>query len=82
MRPLTLYWDEYETAVGSTGAIQLDIPIDKIESLIMEKGHELLQLEQEPEIKALHPDGKYVALTFDDGPHPQVTEKKKYIYIE
>lgn len=79
MRPLTLYWDEYETAVGSTGAIQLDIPIDKIESLIMEKGNELLQLEQEPEIKALHPDPNtsLLLLTMDH----ILRWQKKNIYI-
>lgn len=55
---LTLYWDKYEIAIGSAGAIQLDILIDDIEPIITQEGHELLNLAFEvesvfPEIKAL-----------------------------
>lgn len=81
---LIFYWNEYEIAAGSAGVIRLELPFDDIKHLINEKGYELLQLEfvpnaddtdviARPEREPFDPDGKYVALTFDDGPHQTVT---------
>ena len=83
---LILYWDEYEIAAGSAGIIQLTLPIEKIQHLVSDRKHELLHLDftltneeadviKVPERKPLDPDGKYVALTFDDGPHKTNTER-------
>lgn len=83
---LILYWDEYEIAAGSAGTIQLTLPIEKIQHLVSDRKHELLHLDftltneetdviKVPERKPLDPDGKYVALTFDDGPHKTNTER-------
>ncbi len=82
---LILYWNEYEIAAGEAGVIQLALPIEKIQHLISDKKHKLLTLEfpvepeetdviERPEQEPLDPDGKYVALTFDDGPHQTVTD--------
>lgn len=83
---LILYWDEYEIAAGAAGTIRLALPIEKIQHLVSDKKHELLHLDftvrdEEPDVikvperKPLDPDGKYVALTFDDGPHKTNTER-------
>ena len=83
---LILYWDEYEIAAGSAGTIQLTLPIEKIQHLVSDKKHELLHLDftvrdEEPDVikvperNPLDPDGKYIALTFDDGPHKTVTDR-------
>ena len=83
---LILYWDEYEIAAGSAGTIQLTLPIEKIQHLVSDRKHELLHLDftvrdEEPDVikvperNPLDPDGKYIALTFDDGPHKTVTDR-------
>ena len=83
---LILYWDEYEIAAGAAGTIRLALPIEKIQHLVSDKKHELLHLDftvrdEEPDVikvperNPLDPDGKYIALTFDDGPHKTVTDR-------
>ncbi|SFL67083.1 polysaccharide deacetylase family sporulation protein PdaB [Gracilibacillus orientalis] len=78
----TIYFDEYEVASGAAGAIQVDIPIDDVilhlkDDLVKEmeltEKQEVQKEKVEQEISELDPNGKYVALTFDDGPHPKVT---------
>ncbi|MED1563581.1 hypothetical protein AJ85_12095 [Alkalihalobacillus alcalophilus ATCC 27647 = CGMCC 1.3604] len=80
----SLYFDKYEVAAGAAGLMQVDIPLDEILGYIHEDilmGSEKIEIEDiekdiidiESEWKELEPDGKYVALTFDDGPHPNVT---------
>ncbi|MDV2884722.1 polysaccharide deacetylase family protein [Alkalihalophilus pseudofirmus] len=79
----SLYFDEYEIAPGFVGAIELDIPLDDITPYIYEdifyqseasteKVNEQIDIDKQ-EWSRLDPEGKYVALTFDDGPHPSVT---------
>ncbi|MFD1850670.1 polysaccharide deacetylase family protein [Oceanobacillus bengalensis] len=92
---MTFYFDEYEIAAGAAGAIKVEIPMKKIKPYLNKKFAEKIDVkipekekgkeeEQHPEdIAKLDPDGKYVALTFDDGPHPEVTPRildtlKKY----
>ena len=83
---LILYWNEYEIAAGAAGTIRLALPIEKIQHLVSDKKHELLHLDftvrdEEPDVikvperNPLDPDGKYIALTFDDGPHKTVTDR-------
>ncbi|WP_339177125.1 polysaccharide deacetylase family protein [Oceanobacillus sp. FSL W7-1293] len=80
------YFDEYEIAAGAAGSIKVEIPIKEIKPYLNETfakklNIELTEEETEKEKKStedypqLDPDGKYVALTFDDGPHPEVTPR-------
>lgn len=84
---VTFYFDEYEIAAGAAGAIKVEIPIKKIKPYLNEKFVERIDVKipeqengkeeeshKEEQVK-LDPDGKYVALTFDDGPHPEVTPR-------
>ncbi|MBS4220698.1 polysaccharide deacetylase family protein [Bacillus sp. FJAT-49711] len=79
----TLYFDEYEIAAGAAGAIKLKIPIEKIQDYFQENFKTFLKIpkieepKKEPvaqeEQKKFNKEGKYVALTFDDGPSKKVT---------
>ncbi|WP_213421165.1 polysaccharide deacetylase family protein [Bhargavaea massiliensis] len=81
----TLYWDEYEIAAGAAGEVELDVPVEKIAVFLKksiqsylampeEKVRELDAIREREQLK-LDPDGKYIALTFDDGPSATVTPK-------
>ncbi|OZU87318.1 hypothetical protein CIL03_17130 [Virgibacillus indicus] len=84
---VTFYFDEYEIAAGAAGAIKVEIPIKKIKPYLDEKFAKKIDVKvpEEEKIKEeeqhskgpekLDPDGKYIALTFDDGPHPKVTPR-------
>lgn len=80
------YFDQYEIAAGAAGPIKVKIPIEKIKPYLKVEFAELIDIElPEKEEKEqedhsedwakLDPDGKYIALTFDDGPHPEVTPR-------
>ena len=82
----SVYWDEYEVAIGAVGAIELEIPLDQMAPLLTPKAREYLdrpdldegddpQITDKQPIEDLDPNGKYVALTFDDGPHATVTPR-------
>lgn len=80
----TLYFNEYEIAAGAAGTIQVDIPLTSLRSYLnkdlMKKWNITQKDEDEkekplPKPAPLDPKGKYVALTFDDGPHPKVTPR-------
>lgn len=83
---LSIYWDQYEIAIGATGNIQLSIPLNEINFWLTDKARKNLyqpdleennvhkMVKQQPR-KQLDPNGKYIALTFDDGPHSTVTPK-------
>ena len=80
-RELTLYFDQDEMTTETDEPIKVNIPIKEIRPYLKEDIITQLQLPKKtdqskeftPEIRELDPDGKYVALTFDDGPHPDVT---------
>ncbi|MCM3090848.1 MULTISPECIES: polysaccharide deacetylase family protein [unclassified Cytobacillus] len=78
----TLYFNEYEIAAGAAGAVKVKVPIEQIRPLLKDEIIRHLELPDiqapepevsEPETAPLDPAGKYIALTFDDGPHPKVT---------
>ncbi|WP_263708065.1 polysaccharide deacetylase family protein [Shouchella tritolerans] len=80
------YFDEYEIAAGAVGSIKVEIPIKEIKPYLNETFEKKLNTKlTEEETKKekqytedytqLDSDGKYVALTFDDGPHPEVTPR-------
>ncbi|WP_054954793.1 polysaccharide deacetylase family protein [Paenibacillus dakarensis] len=80
----TLYFNEYEIAAGAAGTIQVNIPLKSLHSYLnkelFSKWNISYVVEDEPEEKKpiqlpLDPKGKYVALTFDDGPNPKVTPR-------
>src|SRR5699024_8470612 len=71
----SVYWDEYEVAIGAVGAIELEIPLDQMAPLLTPKAREYLdrpdldegddpQITDKQPIEDLDPNGKYVALTF------------------
>ncbi|TMU85069.1 DUF3298 domain-containing protein [Bacillus sp. BHET2] len=75
-----MYFDEYEIAAGAAGAIDVKIPLKEVQSLLSvdirgnptdHQGSESSQ--GKGKVQPLDPNGKYVALTFDDGPSPKVT---------
>jgi len=82
---VTFYFDEYEIAAGAAGEIKVKIPIKEIKPYLNEKIVEQIDVNMPEKEKykkeeqhtedyvKLNPGGKYVALTFDDGPHPKVT---------
>jgi peptidoglycan/xylan/chitin deacetylase (PgdA/CDA1 family) len=78
----TLYFNEYEIAAGAAGPVKVKIPVEQISPLLKEEMALLLKIPvtppaepepAKPEDIALNPNGKYIALTFDDGPNPKVT---------
>ncbi|NLJ78122.1 MAG: polysaccharide deacetylase family protein [Tissierellia bacterium] len=84
---VTFYFDEYEIAAGAAGSIEVKISMEDIKLHLNEQFAELIDvdipdeeehIEEEPyseDSMKLDPEGKYVALTFDDGPHPAVTPR-------
>uniref|UniRef100_UPI00344FF40E polysaccharide deacetylase family protein n=1 Tax=Carnobacterium TaxID=2747 RepID=UPI00344FF40E len=88
---VTFYFDQYEIAAGAAGAIKAEIPIKKMEPFLNKKFIKKIDIKIKKEekantededikepaavVKKLDPNGKYVALTFDDGPNPDVTPR-------
>lgn len=82
---VTFYFDKYEVAAGVVGALRVELPIEKFKPYLKREFANKLAVElpeeeediaeEEPlaEPETLDPNGKYIALTFDDGPHPDVT---------
>lgn len=80
----TLYFNQYEIAAGAAGTIQVNIPLKSLHPYlrkdIIKKWNVTYENTDEPKGQKptqppLDPKGKYVALTFDDGPHPKVTPR-------
>lgn len=81
----TLYVDEYEIAAGAAGEIEVDIPIEKMYIFLQDAVDSYLKMPKEQQQKKeiiiqqekmkLDPNGKYIALTFDDGPNPKTTPR-------
>lgn len=85
-KAFTLYFDKFEIAAGAAGSIQVKIPLESLRSylnkdllnewnILQNDEDEKDKEAQQPNIAPLDPKGKYVALTFDDGPHPKVTPR-------
>ncbi|MCC5891121.1 polysaccharide deacetylase family protein [Exiguobacterium sp.] len=77
---LTVWFDEYEVAAGAAGVVEVNIPLEDVTPYVSKQISEQSEDNIEettvtPSRPPLDPDGKYVALTFDDGPHPTVTPK-------
>lgn len=84
---ISLLFDQYEVAAGAAGDVKIDIPIDNLTTYL--KPHFLdkigVEREEEPQedepkevedkTESLESGGKYIALTFDDGPHIDVTPR-------
>ncbi|MEG0259148.1 MAG: polysaccharide deacetylase family protein [Lysinibacillus sp.] len=76
---LILYFDEYEIASGAAGSPTVELSLSFINPILaadfqiaMEEMGNTIVTEQK---KANDPNTKRIALTFDDGPHPTVTEQ-------
>ncbi|EPE62774.1 polysaccharide deacetylase family protein [Exiguobacterium sp. S17] len=77
---LHVLFDEYEVAAGAAGVVEVSIPLEEVETYVTaqvserpdNRGDTMTSI---PARKPIDPNGKYVALTFDDGPHPTVTPK-------
>lgn len=80
---LHVHWNQHEISIGAVGPIQLSIPLTEVGEIVTEQGKEQLGIVvEEAEVlgngqaspaEKLKADEKYVALTFDDGPHASVT---------
>lgn len=73
---LQIYFDEYEIASGAAGIPIVKLPLSLINPLLASE----FQIAME-NVKPINPpptgdpNKKRIALTFDDGPHPKVTEQ-------
>lgn len=73
---LQIYFDEYEIASGAAGTPIVKLPLSLINPLLASE----FQIAME-NVKPINPpptgdpNKKRIALTFDDGPHPKVTEQ-------
>ncbi|VEF46211.1 polysaccharide deacetylase [Bacillus freudenreichii] len=84
-KSFSLYIDEYEIAAGAAGAIEIDVPVEKMYIFLQKDVDSFLKMPKEQKLEKekiiqqeqmrLAPDGKYVALTFDDGPSAEVTPR-------
>ena len=84
---LSLSFNQYEIAAGAAGSIEVEIPSDKARNLVKEEYTQFLtasdeeddtEKEEDAEAKvyterSIDKQAKKVALTFDDGPHPEHT---------
>ncbi len=84
---LSLSFNQYEIAAGAAGSIEVEIPSDKARNLVKEEYTQFLTVsdeeddtekEEDAEAKvyterSIDKQAKKVALTFDDGPHPEHT---------
>ncbi|MFJ7737212.1 polysaccharide deacetylase family protein [Lysinibacillus sp. NPDC097287] len=76
---LALYFDEYEIAAGATGAPVVKLSLSLINPLLASE-FQIAMETMKPPVTTGHenkndPNAKRIALTFDDGPHPKVTEQ-------
>lgn len=72
---LIFSFDQYEVAAANVGVVTIEIPMDQIYSYLNPTFIKKLNLEEPEKQTELKSDGKYIALTFDDGPHPKVTPR-------
>lgn len=79
-----LYFDKHEAAAGSAGSLKAIIPLEQLRPYLKEDIIKELKIseqskerpiEQNPEQIKLEPNGKYIALTFDDGPNATSTPR-------
>ncbi|MFD1705160.1 polysaccharide deacetylase family protein [Siminovitchia sediminis] len=83
LEEFTLYIDEADLFSGFAQVIEVRVPIEKLYFILHEEMESFLDMpyEQKQEMANIiqleqmkrNPEGKYVALTFDDGPKPEVT---------
>lgn len=67
---ITFYFGEKESGMGATHPIEVTLPLNKVNLLLSEKYQ--TPIEEQP-IEVPDANVKKIALTFDDGPHPQTT---------
>lgn len=75
---IEFYFDDYEVTTSTASTPVVAVPLNFINPILAEA----YQVENtsaknilSPPVRELDPNGKYVALTFDDGPEPGSTEK-------
>jgi len=71
---LQFYFDEYEIASGAAGSPIVKLPLSLINPLLASDFQIAMAKPTKP-ISNGDPNVKRIALTFDDGPHPKVTEQ-------
>ena len=76
---LALYFDKYEIAAGAAGAPVVKLSLSLINPLLASE-FQIAMETMKPPVTTGHentddPNAKRIALTFDDGPHPKVTEQ-------
>jgi len=71
------YFDEYEIASGSAGAPIVKLSLSLINPLLASEFQIAMETMEptNPPVPPGDPNVKRIALTFDDGPHPKVTEQ-------
>ncbi|WP_433595773.1 polysaccharide deacetylase family protein [Lysinibacillus xylanilyticus] len=71
---LQFYFDKYEIASGTAGSPIVKLPLSLINPLLASEFQIAMEKPAKPIITG-DPNKKRIALTFDDGPHPKVTEQ-------
>lgn len=70
------YFDEYEIASGAAGAPIVKLALSLINPLLASDFQIAMEtMEPTKPVSPGDPNAKRIALTFDDGPHPKVTEQ-------
>ena len=72
---ISFHFNQGEIAAAATGNIKIDIPMETILHELNPIFAEKMDIEIPEKPVVLDPNGKYIALTFDDGPHAEVTPR-------
>lgn len=72
---VNFYFNQGQVAAAPAGVIKIEIPMEEMIHYLAPEFAEKIGLEIPEKPVVLDPDGKYVALTFDDGPHADVTPR-------
>lgn len=73
---INFYFDEYEIASGAAGAPIVKLALSLINPLLASDFQIAMEtMEPSKPVSPGDPNAKRIALTFDDGPHPKVTEQ-------
>lgn len=72
---VSFHFNQGQIAAGAAGAIKVEIAMEEMIYYLNPVFAEKIGLEIPEEPVTLDPEGKYIALTFDDGPHATVTPR-------
>lgn len=75
LESVNFHFNQGQIAAAAAGAIKVEVSMEEMIHYLIPGFAEKIGLEIPEKPVVLDPDGKYVALTFDDGPHADVTPR-------